>query len=642
MSQFQRFLLLLLFTKSFFCAQVGHFGFDEDDVEANAQHLIGANQPADQPVVPVAQNDSTAPNFHLPEQVFDFGLSVNEEPIKIFQPFPEDIEKLNFDLILRILNFLFLDNYDHQELAQIYHILGASKTLNRAGELFILMRLSPFKFAGKSPQLNSALLVALSGLENRFPGLLNRPIEIKDLLEISMAAKFDDYDDPVLLRAFEHLHNSLHGTESSARQEFDFYRLRANDPLIWLPRASDRIFRFNQLPYAAEIYLTSGLLTPFTYFNGILDISNEKVLPFLRRILAHPEASSLLRPMISSAVERRNLVVLNFLLDKVEGADTEFITQNAFLVSLVSGNVLYPRLLEMSRGNDAIMDRSLKAALSNKNLGIFTALLDAYDFGSLKWHGCKYLLSRRDDHQSSYDHDYFVKTFVADNADNDIFPLLMPIFNLSQVHFKEIFRKLVNINVYDFMESQKIESSLIYHVATSTEDYFRLLPKDVTFLFINYSNRLSHIKDIVHFTPERTRNHLIQFKNPLDLLYFSTSASDLNILTGCISLFNLNRHHLIKLDQIALTPILPNNLNFLRQVNEWTLIHLAIVFQLFGLIELILNQPSFNRAELKFQLGERIDAVQLIDELIRFQSESPYLFPYAHQLEELAEKYNLY
>ena len=106
------------------------------------------------------------------------------------------------------------------------------------------MRLSPFKFAGKSPQLNSALLVALSGLEKSIPWLLNRPIEIKDLLEISMAAKFDDYDDPVLLRAFEHLHN-LHGTESSARQEFDFYRLRANDPLIWLPRVH-RIFRFNQ------------------------------------------------------------------------------------------------------------------------------------------------------------------------------------------------------------------------------------------------------------------------------------------------------------------------------------------------------------------------------------------------------------
>ena len=215
--------------------------------------------------------------------------------------------------------------------------------------------------------------------------------------------------------------------------------------------------------------------------------------------------------MISSAVERRNLVVLNFLLDKVEGEIPEFITQNAFLVSLVSGNVLYPRLLEMSRGNDAIMDRSPESSPLKQKFGHFHRPARCLRFRQSKWHGCKYLLSRRDDHQSSYDHDYFVKTFVADNADNDIF-LLMPIFNLSQVHFKEIFRKLVNINVYDFMESQKIESSLIYHVATSTEDYFRLLPKDVTFLFINYSNRLSHIKDIVHFTPERTRNHLIQFK----------------------------------------------------------------------------------------------------------------------------------
>lgn len=588
------------------------------------------NPVAQAPVLPA---NFVLPTFRLTGEVYDFDIPHIEEPFCISHTFSESFS-LNIYLVLHIFEFLFQDASTHQEMAHILQITRTAKIFYLAGHIFMALHLRPFKVDGKSFTLNSALFVSLSGLKERFSGLLNRPIKIQDLLEIVMAAKLQIYNDPTILKALRYLHDAVHGTEAFAINEFGIFR---ESRVSWLPRAFNRIFRYNQLPYAAEMYLRSGFLSNKNYFINLLDMNPNSVKPLLERFLAIPQLTVTFAFMIGNAVGKKNLYVLNFLLAKFEIENASFIENSNFLIYLVRKNALSAKLLELSRGNQRLMEASLDVALGNKNLEIFTALLEAYDFESLKWLGCRYLLSRRDDHVFFYNHQFFVDTFIADNEDIDIYPLLMPIFNLSLVHFKEIFIKIVQLNDYDFSEPKEAALSLFYHVVLSTENYLSLLPSDVTMMFRTFNDSLAHVREIATFTPESIRNLFEKFKNPLDLLYFSSIFSDLRIIAGSIHLFDLNRHFVVRLHEIGLTPFIPDNLIFLKQVKEWNLIHLAIVFHRTELIEMILNQPTFDRMELRFKIGNRFSALELVDEFIRFQSESPYLFPCAYQLENVSE-----
>ena len=646
MPPIQRFFLFLALFR--FYAEAVNIDFDDEN-DANNHFLINPNQqgamhfplqiPAQNPVQG-QQTNFILPRFHLMEEVYDFRIfDANDSPaITQFSPVSLSFP-LSLDLIFYIFEFLFQANTNHRELAQIRHILETSKSLYNTGHLFMALQLRPFKFCYKPASLHSALFVAASGLERQFSGIVNRPIAMEDLLEIIMAAKFDIYNEPFLNRALGYLHGAVHGGKCSAVGEFGVYRERRADPLLWFKRAFRRIFCLNQLPYSAEMYLTSGFLTPTGYFRNILDMDPCMVEPFLKRFLAIPELDVTFEFMLSRAVDKGNVPVLDLILVNTANVDISVIDRSNHLITLVGKNALSVRLLALSRGNERLMEASLDAALYKKNFEIFTALLEAYDFNNSKWIGCKYLLDRRDDRDYFYDHELFMDKFIKDRVDIDVFPLLMPVFSLAHVHFKEIFQKLVHLDTYDFMEPKAAQHSLIYHVALSTENYFALLPADVTMLYINCNDKLAHVKSIIpRFDPGIIENILRKFKNPLDLLYYSSTSAELQLLAEQLHIFNLNQSIFTALSRIGMSPKLPVELNFLRQVKEWKLIHLAIVFQRTGLIELILLDPEFDRHALNFKLGGQIDALELTAEIVRLQCESPYFSICAHPLESIFGK----
>ena len=127
MSLIQRFVLfLVLFTKVFFCAEIGNFGFDAanfDDFEDSDEEdqINFLNHPENNPIhlqgqaEIVQQADLVLPNFQLKGQVYDFNLPYSEEPLQFFCTLPEKFP-VNLHLILHIFEFLFQASSDHQEL----------------------------------------------------------------------------------------------------------------------------------------------------------------------------------------------------------------------------------------------------------------------------------------------------------------------------------------------------------------------------------------------------------------------------------------------------------------------------------------------------------------------------------------------
>lgn len=64
---------------------------------------------------------------------------------------------------------------------------------------------------------------------------------------------------------------------------------------------------------------------------------------------------------------------------------------------------------------------------------------------------------------------------------------------------------------------------------------------------------------------------------------------------------------------------------------------MALIYQITGVAEIILSDPRFNREELHFRVAGRLNAIELTDALIQFESISPYLSLCAHELEKVAE-----
>lgn len=586
----------------------------------------------------------------LPDfQLIKTSYPLDDEPLQQLESFSLndnfDDFRLNFDLILKVMEFLFSSeqlNGSFSDLAQITSFMKVSKTFYSAGQYFMKDSLRNFKFNEKfDKNLVSSLFVLLSNrkFQEIFAVLKGRTVILHDLIEIAMAAYYKS-EDETFHRALRHVFNLSHHPESLAFNELEHYETRFSDPWIWIRRSYDRVFRFNQLPYSAEMYLESGVLAPMEFFNGVsseIKVDGPLLQMFMNRILkTFPPA--LFGLMISKAIENNNIPVLEHLLPVAPVS--LFQEDNNFLETLIIKNLFSPSLLNLSKDNPISLDKALKAALSRKNLAVFMDILNVYDFDrfkNLKWEGCKYLLSRSEKHHLYYNHRFFVDNYIRDNSDIDLFPLLMPIFDLSSVLFKEIFKRLVDLNDYDFEEPKHFDSSLIFHSIKSSENYLELIPRDATHLFIGNNGRLSHVRESINLQPNQVRFLLEHSKNPLEMLYFSYTSSDLNIVREMMHLFDINRHFVISLGQIALNPIVPNNLSFLRQTINANLLQLAVIYQRTSLVELIVRHPKFNPTEIKFRLSGRLNVIELTEALIYYESESPYLFPCAHELERVAE-----
>lgn len=584
----------------------------------------------------VVQSDSVSPDFKLIESVFDYQVreAVSSQPLNVNSLVNHF--KLNLDLLKVVFEFLF----DPESVENAFSLMPVSKTFLSAARFYMKTLLKGLPY-GSDESLLPALFTVFGSkrFKEAFAGIINRPIIFKDLLEIGHSFNYDNPSD-ITRRALNHLRTSTHHPNSLAFSEYDHFQ---TDMHVWTHRAFDRLFRFNQLPYAAEMYLRANVFTPLAFFEGICEIKDnpELVDRLLERYFSIPDANMDMGQLITASVDKGNVLVLEklLLLEVFSASRMEVLNSamNDFLESLISKNLFSTLLLELSRSNEFSIEMALFASLKRKNLNMFQQILNSYDFDNLKWLGCKYLLSRGDNVSSFYNHRYFVDKFIKAHVDIDIFPLLMPIFDLNQVHFIEIFKKLTKMDEYDFSEPQIIEKSLIFHCAMSTANYLELLPADASQLLVSYNGRISHIRDAVNLQPGQVRFLISHSSNPVNLLYFTGKYDGTRIVSEFLHLFDLNRTIRISLNHIALNPILPNSLSSLKTANEWTLLQLAIIFHKINLIEFIVRDGRFNRSQLEFRAANRWTAIQLADEIIRFESESPYLFPCAHELERVAQ-----
>lgn len=270
-------------------------------------------------------------------------------------------------------------------------------------------------------------------------------------------------------------------------------------------------------------------------------------------------------------------------------------------------------------------------------MGYFLLVLDDYTFNDLKWTGCKYLLSRTNDAVSFYDHEYFVYNFFTDSVDTSLYPLLMPIFDLDQDHFKEIFVKLINLEEYDFSEIQSLDKSLLCHCLSSSASYLELLHDYISLFYFESSGQKLHVFENTSI-PVSQRILLVEkFKNPIDLLYLFELPENMRLLSENIHHVDINKTLKTTLNQIFRSLVLPNSLVFLKSVTTWKPIHLAIIFQNVELSLLILKDSRFDRTQLNNRISDRITVFELVDCLINFQNQSPYHYYSAIELEKVAE-----
>ena len=576
--------------------------------------------------------------------VFDYQVTepLNQQPLNRKDLI--DNFRINLDLLLHFMEFIF-DTDEPDNFIEIYSFMKVSKTFYSAAKIFMSTRLSGFKCTDKSnPAILTAFCVVFGNkrFQGHFSGLKGRPIDFKDLLEIGYSANYRNGNVQIRL-ALNHLRNFAHHPDSLAFSEYDHFPVDESSQIIWLNRASDRVFRFNQLPYSAEMYFLSNVFSQQAFFDGICEIKDnpQLVSALIDRFFSIPNLYSTIFEFISISVEKGNILVLEKLLEiaSVTSASVDIFDShlNNFLEILINKNLFSLRLLELSRSNKFAMEKSLLASLKRKNIQFFMQILNHYDFEDLKWGGCKYLLSRENDILSFYNHRYFVNTFIISGVDITIYPLLMPIFDLRQVQFKEIFKRLTSLEEYDFGEPTSIENSLIYHCLMSNENYLELLPSDVSHFVVGYDERIAHVREVVNLQPHQIKLLLSHSRNPVNLLYFTGTHFDTTIVSELIHLFDINKINYVYLSEISLKPLLRNSFSGLNNIRDWPLLHLAIVYQKINLIEMIVSDKRFNRNQLKFKLGNRWTAMELADEIIRFDQQSPYLFPIAHQLEKVSE-----
>jgi hypothetical protein len=104
-----------------------------------------------------------------------------------------------------------------------------------------------------------------------------------------------------------------------------------------------------------------------------------------------------------------------------------------------------------------------------------------------------------------------------------------------------------------------------------------------------------HIRDVTKFSP-------------LDLLYFVWKFDDIKVVSELLPLFDING-----------------------------IINVTLDFKRLALIEIIFKDKRFDPNQLKFKVANRWTASQLITQITRFESESPYFYHSAHELEQISE-----
>jgi hypothetical protein len=569
-------------------------------------------------------------DFHLKEPVFDYTVTESPKlnPVSLFYDF-----KLNLDVMGRVFEFLFSPEDDENFIQIASSIKIVSKSFYSAVQFYMENFLRTIKCVEKSdPSVLSALCLVFGGkaFKTAFSGLKNRSIDLKDLIEIGHSFNYKSFN-PQIRCSLKYLSSLIHHPNP-----FD------HTGIAWINRAVDRVFLINHLPYSAEMYLLAGVFDQVKFFGGICEIKDDPQIldMFFNRFItiSHSQLTSL--QMIQISVEKGNVRVLEKLLE-ILPADIFESPSNDFLEILINQNLFSLRLLQLTieNNNKLSIDGALRACLNRKNYEIFEIILDHYVFNDLKWLGCKYLLSRKGvDHHLRYDHHYFIDNFFKSQVDTLIFPLLMPIFDLGQAHFKQIFKILIELEEFDFSEPQNIENSLIFHCISSTEDYLELLPEDASHFLFGNNGKISHIRDVTEIQPNQIKLLLSRSRSPLDLLYFASKFDDIKVVSELLPLFDINGIINVTLDEIVLTPtIVPNIFLVLKSAESWTLLQLAIIFKRLALIELIFKDKRFDPNQLKFKVANRWTASQLITQITRFQSESPYFNHSAHELEQISE-----
>lgn len=465
--------------------------------------------------------------------------------------------------------------------------------------------------------------------------------------------------DVILKRSLLHLFKMSNFSNSDELEAF-----KRSDWQLWILRAFNRVFRYNTLPYAGEMYLQFGKMGQDDFFLGICEVSHLNTegtltLKLLKRFLKI-EPKFPLNKMISKSVAKGTVFFVELILSQVI-YETELSSQssesslfssvdNNFLEILINRKLFSTKLFELCRHNFIAMERALEISFKTHQLEIFSFLLNHLDLSMLnqKWSGCHYILTRTEignENIYGFDSNYFRKTFLSyseieneTNWDIYVFPLLMPNFNLNAQVFFEIFQILINFLEFNFSKPQPISKNLIFScVQSEIIFYLESIPLGFSYFSFGYNDNLIHVTNF-HFTKSLSKRQfeilISRSNNPLDLLFFIETFDNVQLFvsTSCNQQLNsifhnfpINEHFNLSLSQIDLKLELSSEFENLRSVpNVWNLLQLAVVYKKFSLIELLVNDQKFDKSQLNFVVANQFRAIDLAVGLENWVSQSPY------------------
>ena len=637
--------------------------------------------------LPLRQETVNVNNDTIPS---DFGLGINsynynlEEDMTI--PFnhsktlislPSSLSiLLPSDVFFHVMKFLYSTSTSESiNTENIVHVLQINKFFYHHGHQYIEHHLkfinTPLRRFHKSVSValfkalpQRILDVNLRRLKEHFVR-----INLNDLVEILMAIHFKS-NDVILKRSLLHLFKM---SNISNLHELDPFK--QSNWELWILRAFDRVFRYNPLPYAGEMYLKFGKVRQVDFFLGICEVSllnteGTLTLKLLERFL-EIEPKFPLAQLISMSVTKGTVYLVELILSQVidETESSLFSSpDNIFLEVLINRKLFSTKLFELCRHNYIAMEKALEISFKTRQLEIFLFLLNHLDLLMLnqKWSGCLYILTRTEignENILGFDSEYFQKTFLLSHQINNseidhnlnydiyMFPLLMPNFNLNSQVFFDIFQILINFPEFNFTQPQPISKSLIFScVQSEINFYLESIPLGFSYFAIGLKNRLNHVTNchlISDFSNKSLSKRQVEIlisrsTNPLDLLYFIETFDNVQLFmsisyhqqsNSIFHNFPINEHFNLSLSQIDLKLDMSSEFENLRSVPYvWNLLQLAVVYKKFSLIEILVNDQKFDKSQLNFVVANQFRAIDLAVKLENWYSQSPCNFLVSYEM----------
>ena len=239
-------------------------------------------------------------NFNLEEQInqkfLDLKLSDSVFDYQVDEPVEPDQNnsnnliynfKLNFDVMFKVFEFIFDPNFS-ENFIKIISLLKVSKSFHYVVQFYmknVILKTIKCNEISLNSSILPALCIVFGGekFKIEFSGLKNLKINFKDLIEIGHSANFKNLNYQIIT-SLNHLSKTIY---TNPPFKIPIFEELETWKRYWIKGVIDRVFRFNQLFYSAEMYLSIRILNHETFFNGICEIKeNPEILnKFLNRFL---------------------------------------------------------------------------------------------------------------------------------------------------------------------------------------------------------------------------------------------------------------------------------------------------------------------------------------------------------------------